>query len=526
MKKLLQIGLTVFLIFPTVLSCEYGTLVDGGGDVDNNYSVLGEVLSSTAVLPPSNAQSIISTANGKYKVLLCWDSVPNAKEYSVSVSGDTEIKDERVTSPQYSFDVTLSEKSDFTAVAKLKTINVNGKISAAGKSLLISFGSEAAYNEKVQTFMVSRGDQTSVKLTYSRAKDAESYYLERKQTGAPDTEWKVLVPSLINPDLTVSQYYYYDQTAVEGYRYDYRISPVDIGGIKGQPTVAEAGFVLPLVRNLSAGQGGEGIYAASDKKGIFKVSWEVQSVLYDYGDKPVEDEKLKEMLAGLSFQIRVAASATGLDSYTIPNFSSQWSTVSSSLAGFSNYGDSNTDFSGLTKGSVFQTLSGCTIYSASQTESTGLQEYFMYIIVDETEAKMFRTHAFFQVRPDYGSSIATILPWSNKAYGYVVAKTDAEKCSAGVTDITAVDAGDGTVQLTWSGVSSTGKWALYAKGVGEAGFSYIGEATETSATVSFPLASGDYYFGVAATSGGEESGIIYSSAEAVPVTSAQTLNEE
>ena len=33
--------------------------------------------------------------------------------------------------------------------------------------------------------------------------------------------------------------------------------------------MAEAGFVLPLVRNLSAGQGGEGIYAASDKKGIF-----------------------------------------------------------------------------------------------------------------------------------------------------------------------------------------------------------------------------------------------------------------
>lgn len=488
---------------------------------------MGEVLSSTAVLPPSNAQSIISTGNGKYTVLLCWDSVPNAKEYSVSVSGDVEIKDERVTSPQYSFDVTLSGDS-FSAVAKLKTINVNGKISAAGKSVPVSFGSEAAYNEKVQNFLVSRGDETSVKLTYSRAKDAESYYLERKQTGAPDTEWKVLVPALINPDLTVSQYYYYDQTAVEGYRYDYRISPVDIGGIKGQSTVAEAGFVLPLVRNLSAGQGGEGIYAASDKKGIFKVSWDVQSVLYDYGDKPVEDEKLKEMLSRLSFQVRVAASATGLDSYAIPNFPSQWSTVSLSLAGFKNYGDSNTDFSGLTKGSVFQTLSGCTIYSAAQTETAGLQEYFMYIIVDGTEDEgMYRTRAFFQVRPDYGSSIAATLPWSNKAYGYVVSKTDAGKCSAGVTDITAVDAGDGTVQISWNGTSSTNKWAIYAKGVGEAGFSYIGEVTETSAAVLFPFASGDYYFGIAATSGGEEaSGIIYSSAETVAVTSAQTLNEE
>lgn len=524
MKKLLRIGLTAFFIFP--IACQYGSLVDGGGNADNNYSVLGEVLSSTAVLPPSNAQSIISTGNGKYTVLLCWDSVPNAKEYSVSVSGDIEIKDERVTSPQYSFDVTLSGGSDFNAVAKLKTININGKISATGKSLPISFGSEAAYNEKVQTFLVSRGDETSVKLTYSRAKDAESYYLERKQTGAPDTEWKVLVPALINPDLTAGQYYYYDQTAEEGYRYDYRISPVDIGGIKGQSTVAEAGFVLPLVRNLSAGQGGEGIYAASDKKGIFKVSWNVQSVLYDYGDKPVEDAKLNEMVAGLQFRIRVASSATGLDSHAIPNFSSQWSTVSASLAGFSNYSDSNADFSGLTKGTVFQTLSGCTIYKADMTDETGLQEYFMYIIVDGTDSSMFRTHAFFQVRPDYGRSVGTTLPWSNKAYGYVVSKTDAGQAS-GVADITAADAGDGTVQITWSGTSSTGKWAVYAKGVGEAGFSYIGDASSSPASVTFPFASGDYYFGVAATSDGDAgSGIIYTTAETVAVTAVSVMNEE
>lgn len=526
MKKPLLICLTAFFIFP--ISCQYGTLVDGGGDIDNNYSVLGEVLSSTAILPPTNAQSIISTGNGKYTVLLCWDSVPNAKEYSVSLSGDVEIKDERVSSPQYSFDVTLSGDSDFTAEATLKTINVNGKISAAGKVLPISFGSEAAYNEKVQNFFVSRGDQTSVKLTYSRAKDAESYYLERKQTGAPDTEWKVLVPALINPDLTESQYYYNDQTAVEGYRYDYRISPVNIGGIKGEPTVAEAGFVLPLVRNLCAGQGGEGIYAASDKKGIFKVSWEVQSVLYDYGDQPVEDEKLKEMLLGLSFQIRVAASATGLDSLVNPNFTSQWSTVSSSLAGFSNYGDSDTEFNGLTKGTVFQTLSGCTtVYCAEPTEETGLKEYYMYIIVDGTDSAMFRTPAFFQVRPDYGSSIAAALPWSNKAYGYVVPKTDAEKCSGGVTGVAAVDSGDGTVQISWNGTSSTNKWAIYAKGTDEAGFSYIGEAESNPASVTFPFASGDYYFGVAATSDGEEgSGIIYTSDETIAVTAVSVMNEE
>lgn len=46
MKKPLLICLTAFFIFP--ISCQYGTLVDGGGDIDNNYSVLGEVLSSTA----------------------------------------------------------------------------------------------------------------------------------------------------------------------------------------------------------------------------------------------------------------------------------------------------------------------------------------------------------------------------------------------------------------------------------------------------------------------------------------------
>ena len=287
--------------------------------------------------------------------------------------------------------------------------------------------------------------------------------------------------------------------------------------------MAEAGFVLPLVRNLCAGQGGEGIYAASNNKGIFKVSWEVQSVLYDYGDQPVEDEKLKEMLSGLSFQIRVAASATGLDSLVNPNFTSQWSTVSSSLAGFSNYGDGDTDFNGLTKGTVFQTLSGCTVYCAEPTEETGLKEYYMYIIVDGTDSAMFRTHAFFQVRPNYGSSIATTLPWSNKAYGYVVSKEAADRCTSKVADITAVDAGDGTVQISWSGTSSTSKWAIYAKGTDEAGFSYIGDATGTPASVTFPFASGDYYFGVAATSDGEEgSGIVYSSADPVAVT----LNEE
>ena len=115
------------------------------------------------------------------------------------------------------------------------------------------------------------------------------------------------------------------------------------------------------------------------------------------------------------------------------------------------------------------------------------------------------------------------MPWSNKAYGYVVSKEAADRCTSKVADITAVDAGDGTVQISWSGTSSTSKWAIYAKGTDEAGFSYIGDATGTPASVTFPFASGDYYFGVAATSDGEEgSGIVYSSADPVAVT----LNEE
>ena len=515
MKKPLLICLTAFFIFP--ISCQYGTLVDGGGDIDNNYSVLGEVLSSTAVLPPTNAQSIISTGNGKYTVLLCWDSVPNAKEYSVSLSGDVEIKDERVSSPQYSFDVTLSGDSDFTAEATLKTINVNGKISAAGKVLPISFGSEAAYNEKVQNFFVSRGDQTSVKLTYSRAKDAESYYLERKQTGAPDTEWKVLVPALINPDLTESQYYYNDQTAVEGYRYDYRISPVNIGGIKGEPTVAEAGFVLPLVRNLCAGQGGEGVYDGD--KGIFAVEWIVQTKLLDFDDQPVEDEVLNELLADLAFEIRTANSATGLDGEGA-NFSADWSIHN--LPMFSNYNGSN--FNGFTVDSDFTdsglTIAGAKIYQKSFENSS---VYRLYIIVDgnghnaETNP-IWETCAYFQVRSKYGNKY-TDLPWSNKAYGYAVRQSAANLCLN--LTVTAAESGAGEVSVSWTGGESS-NWAVFMKKEDEAGYTVIEGAESVSGTEYSVggLEEGSYSFGVAAVSG-DTVGIIFESDE-VNVSSAST----
>ena len=513
MKKLISAVSLAALFF----GCSYGTLFDGNGHSDSYSSVLSEVLSSTAVLPPQNVQAVISTKNGKHTILLSWDSVPNTKEYSVSVSGDKTINDDRTGAAQYSFEAEMASGEDFKAVAVVKTININGKISAAGKSVDIAFGSDAVYSEKVQNFYASRGDETAVKLTYSRVKDADSYFLERKQTGAPDEQYEILVAKLINPDLTASEYYYYDQTAKEGYRYDYRISPVDIDGIKGEPAVAGAGFVLPLVRNLSAGQGGEGIY--NDYKGIFCVSWEVQSVLYDYGDTRVVDDKLTAMLNQLSFEIRVASSASGIGSIAMPNFSSQWLTVSSSFSGFSNYKDGDTGFTGLKTGTVYQTTAGCTIYTDEPGETGTVNRYYMYIIVDGENSEMYRTQAYFQVRPSYGSSVNATLPWSNMAYGYVVSPTDAAKCSGGVTGITVTDAGNGTVQISWSGNSTTGTWAVYAKASGEAGFTYIGEAASSPAELPFPLESGNYYFGVAATSNAAEgAGIIYSTAEMVTVS--------
>lgn len=508
-----------FFLFCSVtallLGCSYGTLFDGNGHSDSYSSVLSEVLSSTAVLPPQNCQVVISTKSGKHTVLLSWDSVPNAKEYSVSVSGDKTISDDRTEAAQYEFEVEMESGVDFKAVAVVKTININGKISAVGRSVNISFGADDVYNEKVQNFYASRGDETAVKLTYSRVKDADSYFLERKRTGAPDDDYEVLVAKLINPDLTSSEHYYYDQTAEEGFRYDYRISPVDVNGIKGLPAVAEAGFVLPLVRNLSAGQGGEGIY--KDKKGIFGVTWEVQSVLYDYGDTPVEDEKLTSMLNQLSFEIRVAQSASGLGSIVDPNFSSQWLTVSSSFSGFSNYKDGNTDFNGLKTGTVYQTTAGCTIYADTADETDNVNRYYMYIIVDGTNSEMYRTQAYFQVRPSYGSSVNATLPWSNIAYGYVVSETDAEKCTSPVGSISVEDLGDGHVRLTWDGASSS-RWAVFAKASGEAGFTYIGEADASPAELVFPFESGNYYFGIAATDNeAEGAGIVYSTAEAMAV---------
>lgn len=510
MRNLVSL-LSVILLF---IGCAWGSLLEN--ELTGSDSVLSESLGTSGVLPPSGLKFVSIAENASRQILVTWNSVANAKEYEVTVKGDHN-ETVKVATAQYRFPITMDENG-FSAEVTLKTININNVVSASSAPLSVIIGTDAVYNEECHNFYASRGTETSIKLTYSPAKDADRYMLERRRSRAPEEEpWDIINPGIVNANFDDPEYYYFDQTAKEGYRYDYRITPIDVAGIAGIPRVAKEGFSLPLARSLKAGQGGEGVYDGN--KGIFAVEWIVQTKLLDFNDQPVEDEVLNELLADLAFEIRTANSATGLDGEGA-NFSADWSIHN--LPMFSNYNGSN--FNGFTVDSDFtdsgSTIAGAKIYQKSFENSS---VYRLYIIVDgighnaETNP-IWETRAYFQVRSKYGNKY-TDLPWSNKAYGYAVSQNAANLCSN--LTVTAAESGAGEVSVSWSGDESS-NWMVFMKKDGEAGYTVIEGAESVSGTEYSVggLEEGSYSFGVAAVSG-DTVGIIFESDE-VNVSSAST----
>ena len=484
-------------------------------ELTGSDSVLSESLGTSGVLPPSGLKFVSIAENASRQILVTWNSVANAKEYEVTVKGDHN-ETVKVATAQYRFPITLNENG-FSADVTLKTININNVVSASSAPLSVFIGTDAVYNEECHNFYASRGTETSIKLTYSPAKDADRYMLERRRSRAPEEEpWDIINPGIVNANFDDPEYYYFDQTAKEGYRYDYRITPIDVAGIAGIPRVAKEGFSLPLARSLKAGQGGEGVYDGN--KGIFAVEWIVQTKLLDFDDQPVEDEVLNELLADLAFEIRTANSATGLDGEGA-NFSADWSIHN--LPMFSNYNGSNfsnLNLDGFTDSGL--TIAGAKIYQKSFENSS---VYRLYIIVDgnghnDETNPIWETYAYFQVRSKYGNKY-TDLPWSNKAYGYAVRQSAANLCSN--LTVTAAESGAGEVSVSWTGGTAS-NWMVFMKKDGEAGYTVIEGAESVSGTEYSVggLEEGSYSFGVAAVSG-DTVGIIFESDE-VNVSSAST----
>lgn len=507
-KTVVILTLTAFLS-----GCGWGTLV--GEELTGDHSVLGESLSSVGVLPPSGIKGTIAPENSAYTVLITWDSVANAKEYEIAITGDYS-KTEKVEVSQYKFPVSLAKGDSFTASVTLKTINVNGKVSAKSAPLVISFGSDSVYSESVHDFYASRGTETSVLLTYTPAKGADRYKLERRLTGTPDdVEWELISAGIVNADSSASLYRYYDQTAVGGYCYDYRITPVDAGGIAGTASVTEAGFVWPLARDLRAGQGGEGFY--KDNKGVFAVEWDIQSELLGYGGVPIDSAvypELKEIMKGLSFQFRVAAGASQLDDKDA-NFASDWN-YSAGIASFSNYDGSN--LPGFTPerdefADASMSVGGAKIYKKSEGY---IDTYRLYVIVNGAghadDNPIWGKKGYLQVRSSYVKY--PDLPWSNKASGYVVSETNAEIWKDGTVSIR--DYAPNAVTVEWSGDEGGGfqGWYLYIKKEGEAEFSQLEDYGFVEGFKNMEirdLAAGSYWFGVAGSDGSGNTGIIYES---------------
>ncbi len=508
-KTVVILTLTAFLS-----GCGWGTLV--GEELTGDHSVLGESLSSVGVLPPSGIKGTIAPENSAYTVLITWDSVANAKEYEIAITGDYS-KTEKVEVSQYKFPVSLEKGGSFTASVTLKTINVNGKVSAKSAPLVISFGSDSVYSESVHDFYASRGTETSVLLTYTPAKGADRYKLERRLTGAPvDAEWELISAGIVNADSSASLYRYYDQTAVGGYCYDYRITPVDAGGIAGTASVTEAGFVWPLARDLRAGHGGEGFY--KDNKGVFAVEWDIQSELLGYGGAPIDSAvypELKEIMKGLSFQFRVAAGASQLDDKDA-NFASDWN-YSAGIASFSNYDGSNLEgFTPERDGFADASMSvgGAKVYKKSEGH---IDTYRLYVIVNGAghtdDNPIWGKKGYLQVRSSYVKYPA--LPWSNKASGYVVSEDH-----AGIykdATVSAVSEKANSVTVSWTGGMEGGGfkgWFLYMKKEGEAEFSQREDYDLVSGVSSMEiggLAAGSYWFGVAGVDSSDNTGIIYES---------------
>lgn len=503
MRKLFSISALVLMLS----SCGWGSLV--GDEMTGRHSVLSEAFSSVAVLPPFGAKATITAENSAYTVLVTWDSTPNAKEYEVEVTGDYK-KTEKVDSAQYSFAANLGKASSFNAQVTIKAINVNGVASAKSTPLLVTFGADSVYSEVVHDLKLSKGTETSVKIEYSPAKGADRYKLERRLSGAPAEEpWELLDAGIVNVDLAATRYTYLDQTAKSGYCYDYRIAPVDAGGIVGRSRVQKNGFIWPIAKDLRAGQGGEGVY--DSQKGLFYVEWQLQSKLLGYNDTEIQDDILSSVITKVGFDVRIASSASSLDNRPA-QFPKNWKTLG--FEGWTNYDGSN--FSGFTPPSGWDAVASADLYMGGATvykkTDGNICTYRFYVVVDGSTHsdtnQIYERKAFLQVRPSYGKENPSMgMPWSNKALGYIVAKTNADIFSD--KDIGLIDEGNGSVTVSWG--SGADKYNIYVKKDGEAEYALVGEGvTGTNFTVT-DLAPGDYRFGVAGVNASGDVGIIYES---------------
>ena len=216
MKRAVSVFCAAFL----AAGCGWGTLIDD--ELTGNETVLSESLASSGVLPPSGISYSVIAENAQQSVLITWNSVANAKEYELTVAGDYAAT-EKVETAQYRFPVELGDEG-FTAEVRIKTVNINGVVSSPSAPLPIVIGNDTVYSEFCHEFWGSRGTETSVVLSYAQAKDADSYRIERRRTGADDTAWEVIAARNIPANSSDSKYRYIDQTAVAGYRYDYRES--------------------------------------------------------------------------------------------------------------------------------------------------------------------------------------------------------------------------------------------------------------------------------------------------------------
>lgn len=491
--------LWIFFLILIFSGCPWGDLMRGSHDA--SYSALGETLSQKAVLPPSNIGYVVEPKNQQFNVIVTWDSVANAKEYTVVVSGNIK-KTETTPTAEFVFPVTSDQitEGNFKATITVQTTNILGTKSVASAPVEITFGSDISYNGKVSNVWASRGTSTSIAITYSRADGADRYFLERRRSGDTDeNNWKVVDSGIVNSDSYANQYVYYDQSALPGYRYDYRIYPVNSGGVRGLATLAPEGFVLPLVKTISASSGGLGKYDSN--AGLLPISWEIQNCLLDADDKKVEDPELTALLKS-TFEARVAAKANQINGVDKANFPTTWGSISEELKDFENF-DGKGSFNSFdpTEGGWNATdmvLGSAAIYKKENGTSDSYR-----IFIKDTNPQ--RKEVSIQIRPVYGSS--RTMPWSATSTGYVVSKEDADKGS--VTELTVTPAGT-TATLSWTGEKETDNWGVYLKKSGEPAFTLLEETDKTSTTV--PNFSAGDIFGVAALiENGEEKkpGIIY-----------------
>lgn len=507
MKKNLLISLIVGIFF----SCDFGDLKGVSTENSGSSSFFSSV-STNGVLPPKNIRHEVAISQGTYSIKVFWNPISNVNKYIIeTIESDGTKKEFTSELPEWVFVAEFAaDQTTYTKNIVISSININGKRSVASNVYEISISKSDSYNETVLEAYLSRGTETGITLTWSRAKEADYYKIERQLTGDEQNEDReTVIPIFLSANETSPRFIWTDATAKAGFLYDYIITPVNALGILGRPKMVKEGFILPLPQNIEV-SAGSNVFSTTGVT-VIDIKFDLVNKLQTFAGVTT-DPGFIENFKPTKINLYVGESPKdalsqikSIDSLSADHTSNPETGIDL-LAKWSNTMDINIP---VEDGNMTEiTIGGDILFYAGNIDND-IEITYVYRLVLKPHSNfaIWATPYYFTLNIDYALDTEDKLPSSGIVFGWATSTTNKDATLFEFVSQEIVTAEDGSlsVALDWDDQPNATTYYLYQKQENEGGWSLIpSDSSLILSEASLPVEKNKgYYYGVAWSAMGE-----------------------